>query len=395
MVSGWSAVSPYGLGARAFADGLATGEEPVTKLDAGTWPGPYERAGIVPDFDIPTVLGAKGTRSMDRITGLAVTAVRELFEEHGPELAERPEDVGLVLGTGSGSVQSIMDFTRDSLVGAKPFDVDPARFPNTVMNCAAGQSAIRYRLKGPNTTISGGALTGLLALNYAARLHRRGRVDVMLCGAVEEYSVQRAWLEWHAGGREGASGPLGEGCALLLLESPASAARYGRPALAAVRGARFRAFDRPSEAREALATAIAQLLVDTGTDGGDVALVATSGTPGPLGVAERAAVRQLVGSGPSQVDSRRQIGDTASASAAFQLAAVLASAGPPELAGRHALVTAVDAEGTAGCALLRLGPGLAMPDPRSDVTRTDGVGRPEPSASEANAYSRANQTKKG
>lgn len=356
VISGWSAVSPYGLGAPAFAAGLTAGEEAVAKLDAGTWPGPYERAGIVPDFDIPTVLGAKGTRSMDRITGLAVTAVRELFDEYGPELAERPEDVGLVLGTGSGSVQSIMDFTRDSLVGAKPFDVDPARFPNTVMNCAAGQSAIRYRLKGPNTTVSGGALTGLLALNYAVRLHRRGRVDVMLCGAVEEYSVQRAWLEWHAGGRDDAAAPLGEGCALLLLESATSAARHGRPVLAQVRGARFRAFNGPGEARESLAAGIAALLADTGTDADDLALVATSGAPGRLGIAERAAVRQLAGSRPSRVDSRRLIGDTAAASAAFQLAAVLASAGRPETAGRHALVTAVDAEGTAGCALLRLPP---------------------------------------
>jgi 3-oxoacyl-[acyl-carrier-protein] synthase II len=357
VVSGWSAVSPFGLGSRAFLDGLTAGDDAVTKLDPGTWPGPYERAGIVPDFDVRSTLGAKGTRSMDRITGLAVTTVGQLFEEHGPDLADRPEDVGLVLGTGSGSVQSIMDFTRDSLVGAKPFDVDPARFPNTVMNCAAGQSAIRYRLKGPNTTVSGGALTGLLALNYAARLHRRGRVAVMLCGAVEEYSVQRAWLEWHVTGGDERSGPLGEGCALLLIESAANASRHGRAALAAVRGARFTAFDGPGGARAALAGGIARLLADTGTAASDVGLVIGSGTPGRLGIAERAAIRQTVGSRPHHIDCRRLIGNTAAASAAFQLAAaVSATANRPELAGRHALVTAVDAEGTAGCALLHLRP---------------------------------------
>ncbi|GAA3299015.1 hypothetical protein GCM10020295_36110 [Streptomyces cinereospinus] len=109
---------------------------------------------------------------MDRVTALAVTAVGGLVEAVAEELAARPEQTALVLGTGSGSVQSIMDFTRDSLSGERPYHVEPARFPNTVMNRAAGQSAIWHRIKGPNTTVAGGSLTGLLALNYALRLHQ-------------------------------------------------------------------------------------------------------------------------------------------------------------------------------------------------------------------------------
>src|SRR5699024_7600310 len=98
-----------------------------------------------------------------------------LLHEDGERLPGIGEDAGLVLGTHTGSAQSIMDFTRESLVSAKPFYVDPSLFPNTVMNCAAGQSAIWHQLKGPNTTIAGGRGTGLLALQYALRLQRAGR----------------------------------------------------------------------------------------------------------------------------------------------------------------------------------------------------------------------------
>ncbi|MEK8171048.1 beta-ketoacyl synthase N-terminal-like domain-containing protein [Streptomyces sp. M19] len=87
---------------------------------------------------------------------------------------------------------------RDSLVGDRPFYVDPARFPNTVLNSAAGRSAIWHRLKGPNATVAGGHATGLLALRYAMRLQRAGRATTVVCGAVEEFSSARAWLEWHA-----------------------------------------------------------------------------------------------------------------------------------------------------------------------------------------------------
>lgn len=206
VVSGWSVASPYGLGAQAFAEGVRGLRDAVRAGDEEADLGPYERAGRIPDFDVRAVLGRKGTRAMDRATGLAVATAGMLLEQAGAGLAEEvPEAVGMVLGTGHGSVQSIMDFTRDSLTGEKPFHVDPALFPNTVMNRAAGQSAIWHTLRGPNTTVSGGALTGLLALSYAARLLRRRHCEAVLCGAVEEFSRERAWLEYRArsGGRTG------------------------------------------------------------------------------------------------------------------------------------------------------------------------------------------------
>ncbi|MDK9497251.1 beta-ketoacyl synthase N-terminal-like domain-containing protein [Streptomyces katrae] len=352
VISGWAVSSPYGLGRRAFAEGLLARTAATAPVDTAKWPVPYEDAGLIPGFDIKEVLGRKGTRSMDRATGIAVVTVGELLEDFGRGLAADPEKTGLVLGT-SGSVQSIMDFTKDALTGDKPYLVDPARFPNTVMNCPTGQSAIRHTLKGPNVTVSGGSATGLLALNYASRLLRGGHANALLAGAAEEYSVQRARLERVAdhGGAE--ADPLGEGAALFLLESGDAARDGGRQVLATVLGSRFRAFPESGRAGSALARCVEEVLADAGAAPEDVALVAPGTPAGLLGKQEESALDGVAG---ERIAVRPLVGDATAASAAFQLAAVLAHAGArPALVDRLALVTAIDRDGTVGATLLRLG----------------------------------------
>lgn len=351
VISGWAVSSPYGLGKDGFAEGLKTGRRAIAPVDTTTWPVPYEEAGLIPGFDIRAVLGRKGTRSMDRVTGIAATTVGMLLEEYGAGLAADPERTGLVLGT-SGSVQSIMEFTRDALTGDKPYLVDPARFPNTVMNCPTGQSAIRHTLKGPNVTVSGGAATALLSLQYASRLLRGGHGTALLAGAAEEFSVQRARLERVAdhGGAE--PQPLGEGAALFLLEEASAAREGGRPVLASVLGSRFRAFQDTARAGTALERCIADVLAGADAEPGDVELIVPGTPPGLLGKQEESALDGLTG---NRLPVRSLVGDAGAASAAFQLAAALAEASAdPGLVDRLALVTAVDRDGTVGALLLRL-----------------------------------------
>ncbi|QFU90544.1 beta-ketoacyl synthase N-terminal-like domain-containing protein [Amycolatopsis sp. YIM 10] len=341
VISSWSAVSPYGMGAGALREGLRSGRSAVTTLDGQRWPGPLDRAGVVPGFDITEVLGRKGTRSMDRATALAVTTVGMLVGGHAIGDSDR---TGLVLGTTTGSVQSIMDFTEDSLTRDRPYLVDPAQFPNTVMNRAAGQSAIWYGLRGPNTTLAGGALTGLLALAFVSRMHRSGHAELMLCGAVEEFSERRAWLDWHTGGR----GTAGEGCVVFLMESAAGARRGGRAPAAEVLSTKFTAFSEPAQARRRLAGCVEGALAAAGVAAGELALVATSPAGGELGEAEAAALSDVAGDGVPKIRCDEAVGDTAAASAAFQLAAALCQAP----AGGLALITSIAPAGTAGCAVV-------------------------------------------
>jgi 3-oxoacyl-[acyl-carrier-protein] synthase II len=359
-ISAWSAVSPLGIGRECFAAGLGNGGS-ATTLDRERWPTPMDTACLVPGFSVTELLGKRGTRTMDRATGLALVGLAELLNEAREGARVLGEHVGIVLGTSTGSAHSMMAFTRDSLTQKRPYLVNPAEFPNTVMNCAAGQCAIWHGLRGPNATIAGGRVTGLLALNYAIGLQRSGHATTVLCGAVEEFSVARAWLEHHVRGDSRPAPPLGEGCALLLLEPDAASGREpnggtgtangGAPPLAEVLALEFGLAPSAGAAADALAACLARALDRGGASAQDVTLVAPSlGTGTPI-EAELRAVRRILGDDDREVASTLDaLGDTQAASATFQIAACLTAGG----SNRTALVTAIDRDGLVGCALLRV-----------------------------------------
>jgi 3-oxoacyl-[acyl-carrier-protein] synthase II len=390
VITAWSAVSPFGVGRAAFTEGIRERRDTAAPL-ASSYPSyektPEPTACLVPGFDVREALGRKGTRSMDRVTGLTVTAVGALLGE-----SERNQRVGtgegaaFALGTTTGSAQSMMDFTRDSLTGEQPFFVDPAQFPNTVMNCASGQSAIWYQLKGPNTTIAGGRAAGLHALNYARRLLASGHAESVLCGTAEEFSPARAWLEHHSVSAEpadsagsgpsgsglsgsGPSGaaptgsapvgsapvgsvPLGEGSSMLLIE-PAGA--EDQPVLAEIRAVELGVV-LGGDVHAALSSCLRRALAQASADPAEIVVIARSSATGRAGDDERAAITEVIGeTGAVDLAPHALIGDTGAAAAGFQTASVLAYAETqPSAAGRLGLITSVDRTGSVGCALLRL-----------------------------------------
>lgn len=145
----------------------------------------------IPDFDIRQQLGRKGTRNFDRHTGLFVKTVGNLIESVGnPDISE----YALINCTATGSLASILDFTLDTFRCEKPYFVNPAHFPNVVINCAAGQAAIRYQVKGPNMTLSGGDQSFYHGLKMANRLSQSNRAKNFIVGAVEDVEPEIAAL---------------------------------------------------------------------------------------------------------------------------------------------------------------------------------------------------------
>ncbi|MFL6129910.1 MAG: beta-ketoacyl synthase N-terminal-like domain-containing protein [Mycobacteriales bacterium] len=347
----WSALSGLGVGRDDFARGFLAA-------------GPADPAGLrVEDFDAAALLGKKGTRTLDRMTA-QVIATAGMVLAGQPDAPGARARIGLVLGTSTGSVQSITEFTRDTFVRDRPYLVNPANFPSTVMNNAAGRTAIWYGLRGPNSTIAAGHLTGLVALRYASRLIRLGYVDTLLVGAVEEVSeavsvgvgaMRRAGTLGPGSG----SAPLGEGCAFFLLDGRDGDATGG--AVAELVGFEFgmtEAGADPATTAAGLARTVRTLLGRTGVGPGELWLVslAQSGD-GSLDEAELAAVDEVVGSGPHRVVAAERTGNSFSALGAFQLAAALAVAAPDRPAGdpvRPCLLTSLGIDGSVGCALVRI-----------------------------------------
>jgi 3-oxoacyl-[acyl-carrier-protein] synthase II len=358
VISSWSAVSAFGVGRNAFVAGMRAGAPSRTPIDPESYPSlPVNEARLVPASGPQELLGRKGTRSMDRATALAVSAVGQLLVDDGNTLASRfDEDAGIVLGTSTGSINSIMSFIRDALTQDKPYLVDPARFPNTVMNCAASRSAIWHRLRGPNVTIAGGRAAALLALNHARRLQQSGRANCVVCGSVEEFSAERAWLAWHTRADEQESMLLGEGAAVVLLEKAQTSVR---PALADVLAVEVGLAADVAEVGAVLTDCLKRAADQVAGAWDTLWAVAPSTPPGQLGREEREALERVLGDRDRlELCCTDWLGDTYSASGAFQIAALLAEAQRrPEAVGRLALVTAVDRDGLVAVSLLRIAAG--------------------------------------
>jgi 3-oxoacyl-[acyl-carrier-protein] synthase II len=317
-VTGWSVLSPASHGTAAHgtaAHGTAGhGEEPL----------PRPAGHSIGDFDIRRRLGRKGTGFFDRATGLGVIACGQAIEDSGISVGNVPSDrIGVVLGTTVGSLKSTMEFSAETLIQDRPYLVNPGLFPNTVLNCVAGQAAIWYGLKGVNATVAGGPLAMLNVLRYATRVLARGYADVLLAGVVEEFTAHAAWAA-HLSGHP----PAGEGAAVFVLERPEAARAAGRGVdaelLAVTTG-----FGRDVNG------CVREVIAKAGLD---------SAEAGPL--ARAAAERQEL--------LKLESGDCQAASGGLELAALLARQRDGQAAdGALSLLTARTREGGCGAAVLR------------------------------------------
>jgi 3-oxoacyl-[acyl-carrier-protein] synthase II len=347
-VTGWSVLTSAGVGAAALAQRLdaAQNADTADTPDAGPrvdglypQPLPAPRAHALVDLDVRGHLGRKGTGFYDRATALAVIGCQEALREAALTVDEdNRHRIGVVLGTSLGSFKSTSDFSRETLVEEKPYLVNPALFPNTVMNCAAGQAAIRFGLRGVNATVAGGPLAFLTAVRYAAGAIGRGYADVMLTGAVEEYSPHRAWAVHLAGSPV----PAGEAAAVFVL-SGVGAGRPGAEILAVSSG----------YGEDALAGAVRRALHRSGVEPAEVVTVAT-GETGPADRREYAPVVRALGHQPRRILVKPLFGECDAAGGAVALAVLLAMyrrGGLPS--GAPSLITSRSPDGGVAAALIR------------------------------------------
>ena len=356
VVTGWSALTSAGVGADALAKKLALAEDgrvakgtDVGDLYEEPLPGAYGHA--LADFSPREHLGRKGTSTYDRATGLAVVCCQEALREAGVSLEDgsRPR-IGVVLGTSLGSFKSTSDYTRETLVQEKPYLVNPMQFPNTVMNCAAGQVAIRFGLRGVNTTIAGGTLGFLNVLRYASNAIDRNHADVIVAGAVEEFTPHRAWAT-HLTGATSVVSP-GEAAGMFVLARPQApewaGPRHRAGVLAVATGYGPGGGE---EAETALAGCVHRVIAKAGADASQVSTVYT-GEAEDSDRREYGPIVRALGHSPERIMVKRLFGECDAASGAVALGVLLAAdreADPGELS----LLTARGADGAVGAAIVR------------------------------------------
>jgi 3-oxoacyl-[acyl-carrier-protein] synthase II len=353
-VTGWSAVSPIGTGAREFCASVAEergGGTDVSGMFEEAMP--FGRAHTVPGFRAADHLGRKGTRHLDRSTALAVVATRLALDETDAAVDGGGDGrVGIVLGTTAGSVRTTSDFSRDTLVQERPYLVNPVMFPGATINCPAGRSAIWHGLRGVNATVAGGQLSGINVLRYSANLIAGGHADMLLAGAVEEFSPHTAWSHHARIGEYGV--PVGEGSAVFAVEDAERVREQGRSPQAEILATAFGSGP-AGETATTLEVCVARALRQAGVSADQVWGAAT-GEHGVAGLddAEDQGLRAALGDGPVRIRVKRLVGECGSASGPFQLAALLARhRADPALDGHVSVLTSVSPDGAAGAAVVR------------------------------------------
>lgn len=356
----WEAISPAGIGAKQFASSEAI--DPSIAM-----PEDFTEAQYPPDLEYKFApyegrkfLGPKGTRTMDRTTALAVGAAKLLYEAR-PFSESNSERSGFIVGTSTGSIRSTSDFTRETFVQDRPFLVNPALFPNTVMNCAAGQCAIWFKARGVNATIAAGRLSGFMSLQYGSMMLRRKYADLLYAGAVEELCPQTAWAHkklTDAGHRVNV--PQGEGGVMFAMERASDLIANGenvRTKLHALQCRRY--FDVSTVPTQQAINGIMQCIKDTlervQLTKEDIRFVSIGASSDKLVFEmERAAVDAYFGSNhPVLIDVIDKVGETYSAAFSFKLAGLLAH---PEFqngsGSQFGLVLSATHDGYVGAALV-------------------------------------------
>jgi 3-oxoacyl-[acyl-carrier-protein] synthase II len=255
FITGIGVVTPIGVGRKKFWSSLLAAESgagPITLFD----PEGFEVriAAECTDFDPESFMDRKVAARTDRFGQMGLASAKLALEDADAWdiLNHNPERVGLILGTGLGGVSS-MEGTQATIDSKGPTRVNPFAVTKIMPNSAAAHVGIQLGVQGPSIA---GALactcgTDMMGLGYD--LIRRGDSDVVLCGASEAALtpvIVAGFIAMRAMSRrnddpEGACRPydvghagflIGEGSAVMVLESAESVERRGSEPYAKITG---------------------------------------------------------------------------------------------------------------------------------------------------------------
>jgi 3-oxoacyl-[acyl-carrier-protein] synthase II len=318
VVTGLGAVTPVGVGVKAYWAAITAGRSgvgPLTLVDPE--PVPSKVAAECLDFDPAASLGPKEAKRLDRSTQFALTSAREAWEDARIEGAVDKDETGVVFATGIGGISSLL--ASEKVLHTKgPNRVSPFTVPQLMPNAAAGQIAMKLGLRGPNFCTTTACAASNHAIGLAFQAIRHGEAEAMIAGGSESAFVDIALIAFaqmtalstkYNDRPEEASRPfdalrngfvMGEGAGALILEERDHALGRGAPIHAELVGFGQSAdafhVTAPSEDGSGAALAIGRALRSAGLEPQAIGYVNAHGTSTPAGdVSETKAIRLAFG----------------------------------------------------------------------------------------------------
>ena len=186
VVTGLGAVTPLGNSVpefwRAISEGRS-GVATITRFDPKRLD--CRIAAEVKGFEPLKVIEKKELKKLDLFIQYAIVAGVEAVESAKIDFSQvDPTRAGALVGSGIGGILSVLEWHK-VLLEKGPSRVSPFFVPSLIVNMASGQLSIRYKLKGPNSSVVTACATGNHAIGDATRIIQRGDADVMIAGGAE------------------------------------------------------------------------------------------------------------------------------------------------------------------------------------------------------------------
>jgi 3-oxoacyl-[acyl-carrier-protein] synthase II len=189
VVTGMGCVMPIGNDFPTYWSNLVkgvTGTRRIQSFDPSAFE--VQIAAEVLDFDPTKAMDPKMARRMTRFIHFAMAAGKEAVADSGIDFAAMSQDqrdrVGVVVNTGGGGIEAIIDgtHTHDS---KGPRFVSAFAIPALSGSMGAAMLSMEYGLTGPVMTQVAACATSVIAFHDALRLIRTGECDVVLAGGSE------------------------------------------------------------------------------------------------------------------------------------------------------------------------------------------------------------------
>jgi 3-oxoacyl-[acyl-carrier-protein] synthase II len=334
-VTGMGVVSSIGFGRNAYWQALVEGRSGISEVTLfDTQAIGRHVAGEVKGFRARDFMSAAEARRVGRCSAFAVAAARMAAEDAAikPALLAG-ERTAVVLGTTMGEA-NVLGELHKAWIHQGDEGMQTAKLPRYGTTLLPIHVARAFGSKGMVQTLPAACAAGNYAIGFAADQIRAGRADIAITGAVE--IIER--LEFAGFARLGAMSPdvvmpfdknrkgllLGEGAAVLVLESEGSVVRRGGKPLAEVGGYGLACdahhITRPHPDGSGSITAMRQALSSSGISPRDVDHINAHGTATPNNDSvEALVIRKVFGDRAVPVTSiKSMIGHCMGASSAME-----------------------------------------------------------------------------
>jgi 3-oxoacyl-[acyl-carrier-protein] synthase II len=314
VVTGLGATTPLGGDVASTWEAALAGTSGAHTLE-NDW---AEKYGIPVTFaatikvDPAEVLSRPETKRMDPSAQYAIVATREAWADAGsPEVDG--DRLGAVVSSGIGGIQTILD-GWDTLRERGARRMLPMTVPMLMPNSPSAYVSLELGARAGTHALVSACASGAEAVGYAVDMIRSGRADVVVAGGTEAsihpmplgaFAASRTLsLRTYDVDRDGFV--LGEGAAVLVLESAEHAAARGARVYAKISGVGLSSdayhITSPDPDGTGQVAAMRFAIQDAGVTPADVVHVNAHATSTKVGdLTETASIRKLFGSDADHV----------------------------------------------------------------------------------------------